>query len=130
MRDIHFVLTIISVREKTLYYRNLNISAEDENVHLLALSTCNSQTTNGRDVLIGVISDETYPDTFAEEDTKEQQGKARNLLEQIPIWWYVLLESVLIGLEIVAILRYLKKKNKNRTVQNYVIQGQKGREGR
>lgn len=119
------------VKKQALYYRNLNISAEDENVHLLALSTCNSQTTNGRDVLIGWISDETYPDTFAKEDMEKQQGKVRNLMEQIPIWWYVLLENVLVGLEIVVVLRYIRKKNKNcTTVQNHMIQGQKGREGR
>ena len=59
-----------------MYYRDLNISVEDENVRIIALSTCNSQTTNGRDVLIGVISDETYPDTFAEGETENQQGIA------------------------------------------------------
>ena len=117
------------VQEQALYYRDLNISAEDENVRILALSTCNSQTTNGRDVLIGMISDETYPDTFAEGESEKQQGTARRLLEQIPFWWYVLLESVLIGLEIVEILRYIKKKNKNGvTVQNNV--GKDRREGR
>ena len=117
------------VREQALYYRDLNISVEDENVRIIALSTCNSQTTNGRDVLIGVISDETYPDTFAEGETEKQQGIARNLLKQIPFWWYVLLESVLIGLEIVAILRYIRKKHKNcMAVNNRAVQGQKGGE--
>ena len=118
-----------NVREQALYYRDLNISVEDENVRIIALSTCNSQTTNGRDVLIGVISDETYPDTFAEGETEKQQGIARNLLEQIPLWWYGLLESVLIGLEIVAILRYIRKKHKNcMAVNNRAVQGQKGGE--
>lgn len=117
------------VREQALYYRDLNISVEDENVRIIALSTCNSQTTNGRDVLIGVISDETYPDTFAEGETEKQQGTARNLLEQIPFWWYVLLESVLIGLEITATLRYIRKKHKNcMAVDNRAVQRQKGGE--
>ena len=117
------------VQEQALYYRELNISVEDENVRIVALSTCNSQTTNGRDVLIGVISDETYPDTFVEGETEKQQGIARNLLEQIPLWWYGLLESVLIGLEIVAILRYIRKKHKNcMAVNNRAVQGQKGGE--
>ena len=115
------------VQEQALYYQDLNISVEDENVRIVALSTCNSQTTNGRDVLIGVISDETYPDTFVEGETKKQQGMARNLLKQIPFWWYVLLESVLIGLEITATLRYIRKKHKNcMAVDNRAVQGQKG----
>lgn len=112
-----------------LYYRDINISAEDENVRILALSTCNSQTTNGREVLIGVISDETYPDTFAEGETKKQQGTARSLLEQIPFWWYVLLECVLIGLEIVAVHRYIRMKSKNCLTENdSAAQRQKGGE--
>lgn len=62
------------VREQALYYRDLNISVEDENVRIITLSTCNSQTTNGRDVLIGVISDETCQIRLQKEKQKNSRG--------------------------------------------------------
>jgi len=38
--------------------------------HIVLLSTCANSTTNGRDILIGKITSQTYPDTFKTDITK------------------------------------------------------------
>lgn len=40
------------------------------NDHIVLLSTCSESSTNGRDILIGKITNQTYPDTFKTEITK------------------------------------------------------------
>ena len=45
------------------------VSAEDR---IVLLSTCSSSSTNGRDILIGVLTDALRPDPFAEQGAKSQ----------------------------------------------------------
>jgi len=43
--------------EKSMYFRDIGVSTEDR---IILLSTCSSSSTNGRDILVGRITDETY----------------------------------------------------------------------
>ena len=43
------------------FTRDIGVTAED---HIILLSTCSASSTNGRDILIGMITDETYDDTI------------------------------------------------------------------
>ena len=56
------------LREKALYYRDTELSAEE---HFLTLSTCDSDRTNGRYVLTGRITEKVYKNPFASKSKKE-----------------------------------------------------------
>ena len=43
---------------KSKYFRDINVSSED---HLVLLSTCTENTTNGRHILVGRITDNVFP---------------------------------------------------------------------
>ena len=45
--------------DNALYKRELNIT---ENDHLVLLTTCTSDMTNGRNVLVGRLTDQVYPE--------------------------------------------------------------------
>jgi hypothetical protein len=45
------------------HVRDIGVAADD---HIVLLSTCSPTETNGRDILVGRITDEVYADPFAE----------------------------------------------------------------
>jgi sortase B len=46
---------------RALHTREVNVGMDDR---IVLLSTCSSDDTNGRDILVGRVTDERYPDTF------------------------------------------------------------------
>ena len=48
---------------KAINKREINVTTED---HIVLLSTCSSSSTNGRDILVGRITDEVFKDAFTE----------------------------------------------------------------
>ena len=53
--------------EKAIHKRAVRVSADDR---IVLLSTCSSSSTNGRDILLGKITDVTFADPFFTEETK------------------------------------------------------------
>ena len=53
--------------EKAIHKRAVKVTADDR---IVLLSTCSSSSTNGRDILLGKITDETYADAFFVPETK------------------------------------------------------------
>jgi len=51
---------------KALHTRDLQMTAADR---IVLLSTCSASSTNGRDILVGRITDDTYDDPFDMKDT-------------------------------------------------------------
>ena len=49
------------IKSKAVHTRNVDVGPGDR---IILLSTCSSRTTNGRDILIGKITDTTYEDPF------------------------------------------------------------------
>ncbi len=47
---------------RAIHRRTIDVTIED---HIVLLSTCSSGSTNGRDILVGKITTETYEDPFA-----------------------------------------------------------------
>ena len=77
--------------------RSINVTIKDR---ILLLSTCDSAMTNGRDILIARISDQTYTDPFAEERTISVVDR----LKEIPLWGRVLMPVILLLLITLVIL--------------------------
>ncbi|GLC82676.1 class B sortase [Lacrimispora brassicae] len=98
--------------DKAAYTRQIGVTAED---HILLLTTCSSEATNGRDVLVARISDEGFTNPFK----KEISGNANitasvdqqaGLWESIPRWLRILLPVTLIILLAIAIYYKFRKK--------------------
>jgi len=76
---------------------------------ILLLSTCDSALTNGRDILIARITDETYANPYE----KERAVSIIDQLEGLPLWIRILVPTML--LIVVIILTYIKG-NKNKKI--------------
>lgn len=50
---------------------HLRHTGQDQADKIVLLSTCGSGTTNARDILVGYLTEETYPDIFYVDQTKE-----------------------------------------------------------
>ena len=83
------------IDSNSLYKRNVQISPND---HLVILTTCTSDMTNGRNVLVGKITNKTYP-----EKIKKNKGIGIDILNNNT---YLELILILIAL-IIAVFVYL-----------------------
>ena len=54
-----------NILDKAMYTRDIGVSVEDR---IILLSTCSSDSTNGRDILIGRITDENKTDEYSDEE--------------------------------------------------------------
>ena len=57
---------------KAIHERDIGVTIDD---HIVLLSTCSSSSTNGRDILVGRISDETFEDTLINTETNNGNGQ-------------------------------------------------------
>ena len=88
---------------KAINTRDVGVTMEDR---ILLLSTCDSALTNGRDILIARITDETYANPFDE----ERLPLAVDRLLELPVW-VRLLAVVILLIIIIALNRNKGKKN-------------------
>ena len=89
-----------------------------ENDHIVLMSTCSADITNGRFVLCGKILDHEVPNPFPEEE-KEQRilgidvGKVLGTMLKLPLWQWIIiliLLTILLGLLYYAERERLKRK--------------------
>lgn len=94
----------------------------NENDHIVLMSTCSADITNGRFVLVGKILDHEVPDPFPEEE-KEQRilgidvGKLLDTMLKLKLWQWIsllVLLIILIGLLYYAEKYRLKKKRERK----------------
>ena len=103
-----------------------------ENDHIVLMSTCSADITNGRFVLCGKILNYEVPNPFPEEE-KEQRilgidvGKVLDTILKLPLWQWILLLIALILL--IGLLyyaeRYRLKKKKERKLKKLEKQNAK-----
>lgn len=88
--------------------RDIQVTADDK---IVLLSTCSASSTNGRDILLGRITDELYEDTFKTNETENiikkilMVDKLTSLWPEISVW----LQFALIGLLFFVRNRFNKK---------------------
>lgn len=100
--------------ESAMYIREARVGTSD---HLVLLSTCASDATNGRHILVGRLSSTVYDDPFQiEEDWKFGDRSLREWLVQIPVWLWVLL-LLAAGLFLVIGMRRKRSKRKKQNEQ-------------
>jgi len=93
-----------------MYTRDIGVTADDR---IILLSTCSSTSTNGRDILIARITDETYEDPFinAGKNNEKKQTGTDGLAKELQLLNLILI-ILLIVLVIVIIYR---RKNRKRS---------------
>ena len=81
-----------------------------ENDHLVLLITCTSDMTNGRNILVGRLTDQVYPEKEKAKNLGTGIDKLKEKMIQVPvIYWILLLIIVLLLID-----RKLKKKGKKK----------------
>lgn len=90
-----------SLFAKALHIRDIAITAED---HIVLLSTCSSRSTNGRDILVGKITNEVYENSIIDLSINggiEQPdlGKQNCFVKEIPI--VILLLALLLAIRLI-----------------------------
>ena len=76
--------------------------------NVLLLSTCSSDLTSGKNVLVCTVTDETYEDTF---DIDERRIAILDIYSRLPLLLWLIV-VVLLLLLIYRILKYLKEKKR------------------
>jgi len=90
---------------------DITVTAEDR---FVLLSTCSDNTTNGRSVLVGRITDEIHEDPFESKTTDAHPviDTLTNLWMRIPVWGWLAAAALLLALLAVILTRIIKKKQK------------------
>lgn len=95
--------------------RDIGVGIRDR---IVLLSTCTSDITNGRQILVGRITDTTYSDTLGDRKTDSLQGRIdsqswKAFMRDIPVWLWLLI-GVLLVLFVMAVFINRRKKYYNR----------------
>ncbi len=93
------------------FTRDIEATVDD---HIVLLSACSDLFTNGRHVLVGMITDQTYEDTFAEQTGSGTQ----NALSQYSLWIISVLIMVLLLIIFIAKQKKTRKKQKGGSHEN------------
>lgn len=97
---------------QALYTRDIGVTAENR---ILLLTTCSSDATNGRDILVARITDEHYSDTFNTEEISNANGQVSvdrqsSLWTGLPKWLRIMLPIILLILLAIAVYHILRRK--------------------
>lgn len=106
---------ITYLKERAKFWRNE--SDVTMNDHIVILSTCSADITNGRFVLVGKVHDQPVANPFPEE-TRETDARidfvnTLNLIFKLPLWMWLLILAALI-LILWALYRLSRKNDKRR----------------
>ena len=97
---------------KAMYIRDIGVTVDDR---IILLSTCSSDSTNGRDILVGRITGEVFEDATgiaSDSGNAIDIGIVGSLVKEIPMW-VILLILVVLALLIIRFLDiYFKHRRK------------------
>ena len=93
------------IKENALFWRELGVTTND---HIILMSTCSEDITNGRFVLVGKLLDQPVANPFPEEEksTSNERIDLYNIFDQVmklPVWQWIL---ILIALIIITWILY------------------------
>ena len=95
------------IEANAIYRRNIKIT---ENDHLVLLITCTSEMTNGRNILVGRLTDQVYPEKEKVKNMGTGIDELKEKLNQVPvIFWLILLIIVLLLIDRILGKRRKKK---------------------
>ncbi|SHK84617.1 class B sortase [Desulforamulus aeronauticus] len=94
---------------KAMYTRDIGVTTDD---HILLLTTCSTEATNGRDLLVARITNECYGDAFKTEEKSDATEQASvdqqfGFWGRIPLWLRMVLPVLLF-----IVLIYIFRRNR------------------
>ena len=97
---------------KAMHTRDIGVMAED---HIVLLSTCSSSSTNGRDILVGRITDEVHNDPFINTTISDAIGQTGPdskycFVKEIPVLTLALSLILAIGIVIYILVTCHRRK--------------------
>ena len=101
--------------EKAVYTRDVCVAAGDR---IVLLSTCSSDSTNGRDILVGKITDEVYDDlsigtTTSNAIIRTNPDSPYSLVKELPVLALALaLILVILAIVCILLIRHRRKRSK------------------
>jgi len=99
-----------SIYDKAMYTRDMEVTTDD---HIVLLSTCTSEITNGRHLLVGRLSDTVYPEAEDPVNLGTGVDQLNEAAGQIPVWIWILLAALLLLIILwILILRHSQKRNR------------------
>ena len=102
---------LLEIIDNALYKRELNITEDD---HLVLLTTCTSDMTNGRNVLVGRLTDQVYPEKEKAKNLGTGIDQLKDMITNVPvIIWMILIIIVLLLLN-----RQIGKKGRKKHEKN------------
>ena len=102
---------LLGIIDNALYKRELNITEDD---HLVLLTTCTSDMTNGRNVLVGRLTDQVYPQKEKAKNLGAGIDQLKDMITNVPvIIWIILIIIVLLLLN-----RQIGKKGRKKHEKN------------
>ena len=102
---------LMEIIDNALYKRELNITEDD---HLVLLTTCTSDMTNGRNVLVGRLTDQVYPEKEKAKNLGTGIDQLKDMITNVPIIiWMILIIIVLLLLN-----RQIGKKGRKKHEKN------------
>ena len=85
------------------FQRDIGVSIDD---HILVMSTCNNESTNGRDILVARIDDQTFVNTL--ETVTQDSGGIASVIDSLQSIWRMFPQGTLvIGWPLVVLLLLL-----------------------
>ena len=110
-----YLKRLFSIARNVRNTGNFSVTKQD---HIVLLSTCTSDMTNGRHILVGKITDEVMMNPFYDEKTKSSNEiGAESLYQrilQLPLWQKVFLAGFLVLIFLVASYKFRKYYKKRR----------------
>lgn len=100
--------------DKAIHKRDIGVSVNDR---IVLLTTCSSESTNGRDILAARITQTVYDDPFNQEEILDNKEAATvdaqiGQWERIPLWVKLSAPALLLILLVVSIYIMIKRKRK------------------
>lgn len=123
--EVQQQIYVDNLLEKAKLTRDMKVTSNDR---IVLLSTCSSTSTNGRDILVGRITDTLYEDAFIGNGTDDMSAntaadKGTGFWAKLPVWAWCLIALIL--LLILGFVFINRKKNRNSSQNNEEESGQK-----
>ena len=90
-----------------MHKRDVGVTKED---YIILLSTCSSDSTNGRDILFGRITEELYEDQFSNMETNDGKNGANNRSGFVK---EIYLPDFIIAVLLIALISVIHYRQKN-----------------
>lgn len=111
---------------QAIHLRDIGVSANDR---IIMLSTCSSRTTNGRDILVGKISSQTFNDTFQDDKPAKQHQQLYvdhlvNYIGRLAVkfWSLILIVVFLLLIVLLAVVHNQRKVRRDQLIRATQLQ--------